>query len=181
MRENSDVISAMRSAIQMKMAGNFTGARRVLASALSTVATHDVDALSELLAFDADLCVDMGSYLEAERQYGEARARAEHLPYRRYTIELALGGLCERTQREVDAVRWYTSAIHTAMNDATTSAAAAVLRLARLIPLRGDLLTLCERALEHSRRVLGMRPDASDDVEAAAQAIIEAQGHRRGP
>lgn len=173
--ERVDTNRVMAEALRRKVRGDFSGAHETLESALAAILDTERDARAELLAFKADLYDEEGSYADAKRIYEDVVELSSGDPYRRYSIELSLGALCERLRDADDAARWYVAAINTALSSDGVSSGSAV---KRLVSLRGDRLNtderaLCERGIDHSWDLLGLsgEPDRLDLARSASMLI----------
>jgi tetratricopeptide (TPR) repeat protein len=172
----------MREALSAQSRGDVDSAHSILQSTLHSLPIDDSDGRSSLIAFDADLLADAGRSAEALDLYREALSLSGADAYRKYSIELSLGGLCERTARVAEAREWYTAAIRTSLADDAISAGSALMRLVALA--NGNLTdverTLSEKAVRHYWQVLRLagQPEASD-LGQLAKRLVEAAGIAR--
>lgn len=180
--EPIDVNAVMKEALRLRRSGDRDGAYRQLRAAIDSVPKDDRELLAELLSFAGDLYHEDGAFLEAKRAYEDALAASDGSAYRRYVLELSLGALHEQSGEAAIASRRYVAAIETALSVDDVSAGAAI---RRLVNLKKNQLTdaerqVCERAIEHSWKVLDLpgTPDTSD-IGAASSTLIDAAGADR--
>lgn len=137
-----------------------------------------VDVRSGAFAFRARLKREMGDWQTAQQDYVAAHLSSEEGSYHRYTVELALGSLCEDRDQKAEALSWYTRAMRTAILDPGTSGAAALeglLDIKGSQPLSDEETDLCTRIVQQAWALFRLQGEPElDDLRGTIEALKEA-------
>ncbi|HEY2289926.1 MAG TPA: hypothetical protein VGM86_04410, partial [Thermoanaerobaculia bacterium] len=136
------------------------------------------DIQCDALAFRAMIEEERGAIDLAREDRHQARALAPSGSYAKYTIELGMAGLYEKTGEVEEAISWYIEALKTVLDDPLTSGGSAVaclLDLRDLSALAPEHRELCLKAVHQAWALFELpgEPDLTN-LREAAQTLIEA-------
>lgn len=168
-------VRTQRAAIEAKIEGRFLDAVGVVSRYL---ANGEPSAQAEALAFRAVLREELQDFAGARADVTEGLRLAAEPSYLRYTLQLSLASLDERSGDRPAAIAGYLAAITTATREGRISIGTAVSRLLELIApsdLSSDQRQGLVEAVRASWRVLGLEgePDAEDLKGTAARLLME--------
>lgn len=169
-------VAVQRKALKLKMGGSLEEAIGEISVFLATEPPTDL--LCDALAFRAIFEEDQGAFALSKVDLLQARALAPPASYTKYTIELGLAGLHEKTGEVEEAISWYIEALKTVISDPTTSgggAVAGILALREFSTLPPEHRELCIRAVRQAWALFELpgEPDSAN-LREAAQILIEA-------
>lgn len=169
-------LKVQKAALKEDMAGAVDAAIETVDAFLALVPKLDIRC--DALAYRADLKIGKEELDAAASDLREARKLSAPASYRRYTIELTLAGLAERTRQPEEAVSWYLRALETVSGDPETSGGSALADLLSLrdySSLEADHRELCLKVARQGWKLFQLpgEPDASD-LSAVAQVLIDA-------
>jgi len=136
------------------------------------------DTRADALAFRAVISTEQGEIELAKADLLKARSIVTAGSYKKYTIELALGGLSEEAGDSMEAASWYLEALNTVVKDPTTSGGSALVSLLTLkqhASLDPDQQEVCERVARQAWSLFQMpgEPDLTD-LGKTARALVQA-------
>ena len=176
-------IEVQKRAVEALMRGDLAAANGLVDDYLSKATFADLR--SDVLAFRASLYEQQGNPEKALEDFFAALELVD-VGYQKYTLELCVGCLYEDFFGNLDeAIHWYLSALHTAIEDGSTAAGTVLLRF---LKLRGEQdLSAAERRLaeenaRHSWQLLKMEGEPDLQLlEQTALLLVEAQGRGLAP
>ena len=136
------------------------------------------------LAFRASIRESAGHSQGALDDYRAAYSLASKPSYRRYTVEICLGNISEKSGRPDEAVNWYRAAIETSLEAEGVASGTALSRYLRIRDehtLSKEERDLCNEAVRRSWNLLEMQGDLDlGSLSEVAERLVRAQGEARG-
>lgn len=166
--------AVQRESLAQQADGDLDGAARVVEAFLKKRKLPEYY-LSEGLAMRADIHESAGHFDLALVDLQAAHKHSKPNTYARYTIELTIGRLLERSDRRDEAASWYRKALQTCSHGKDASCGAALRALLAVSPiLSREDHALAERAVKQSWLTLGVsRPPVTENLSEVAQLLHE--------
>jgi tetratricopeptide (TPR) repeat protein len=172
------IYGKMRKALALKRQGDHTTAVSIINELLSK--KMDDELHSEVLALRADLKEDIGEYEGAKEDLLDALSLIPGNSYARYTLELSLGGICERLKSGAEATSWYQKALLTSFHAEEVSGGTALMSFLRIrdeAELAEEERALCTQVALKSWKLLQLsgEPDLNN-LKQVAERLIQVAG-----
>lgn len=170
-------------ALRFMTTGRTSAAHAAVSSFLGFQPATDLRA--DALAFRAVISERLGEMEAAKFDLQSAQSLGPPSSYRRYTIELSLGDLCEKTGNPDEAFSWYLNALETAAEDPTTSggsALASLLAMKQTSSLNPSQRELCLKIVRQAWSLFQL-PNEPDlmDLPETAKILVEASSRPLPP
>jgi len=137
---------------------------------------------SEVIAYRSHTKELMGLLEDSKKDLLRAHSLSKKSSYGRYTLELSLGGLCEKLEEIREATQWYRTALETSVAGRSYSGGAALRSYMRLVGANFSEAdrVLARRVVRRSWKNLGLRESPElDDLSKAGEILKEAERRPR--